>query len=173
MAKLVASFAVAGAVTWAWWRWYKVPATIETFSSTVVEAVDRDVYDGCLEDDQAQKRPRHRPKRFRRLTLTVKVVRELKARFGIIDKPMEADRMAIRRYAYDVMTQKMKDISASDVSRVAPIAAELYWAKTDTEIMASQIRHTSAVLWSNACYRRRWWGDPWSWVVQRLRALRD
>lgn len=151
---------------WIWVQRNVVPVRVERFSADALRAVDDD-------DALETLRPRYRPKRFRRVSLTVKVVQQVKARFGVINQPTEADRMAVRRYAYDVMTQKMVDISSTDVARVAPLAAELYWAKTATEIEASQIRASNVLRESNARYNTQWYRNWWLMVLSWLRPAED
>lgn len=122
------------------------------------------------EDEVAEARSvRHKPKRWRRMTLVVKVVRKIKMRFAIIERPTEADRMAVRRYAYDILTKHMKDIHDADVVRVAPLAAEYYWAKTESEIEAAKLANSGAVKFSNFQYARARYPNPLALMMHWLR----
>lgn len=136
----------------------KVAATTEHDMQVALRHVEVD------DDDESPLKgsgsARYRSKRFRRVKLVSKVVRELKIKFQVIDKPEHVDRIAISRYAHDVM-QSMKDISRADIMRVAPLAAELYWAKTHAEILASQVKNSNVVKLSNAKFKRRYFGSIW------------
>lgn len=151
---VIGSCVLAGALLWR----HSLPQRVHAESADVIALIDQDDKD---EEVIAEVRARHHPKRFRRISLTVKVVRKIKERFAIILNPTEADRMAVRRYAYDVLTKHMEDISDVDIARVAPIAAAYYWAKSDSEIEAAQIAKSASVLRSNRLFERYWLTTPW------------
>lgn len=98
-------------------------------------------------------------KRWRRVTLVVKVVNELKIRFQVIRNPQPVDYVAVQRYAYDVMQNDMKDISRADMVRVAPLAAAMYWAKMDSEIEAEQMMQSHGMHNTNELHNRSYIGN--------------
>lgn len=128
------------------------------FKHIVPSDIEENVQE-CLKqlDRPLKKRPttRFRAKRFRRHTLVVKTCREIKSRFQVIDNPKDVDRIAVERYAYDVM-DRMPDVSAVDKMRVAPLAAALYWTKTKTEVEARMWLASKTAWDSNVKYNRRY-----------------
>lgn len=159
---VIGSCVLAGALLWR----HSLPQRVNNESADVIALLDQDDEDSEV---VAEVRVRHSPKRFRRISLTVKVVRKIKERFAVINNPTEADRMAVRRYAYDILTKHMVDISDVDVARVAPIAAAYYWAKSDSEIEAMQIAKSASLVRSNRLYERYWFSTPWDALNAWLR----
>lgn len=159
---VVAAFA-AGALGYKYYKYSQVPEWVEEDVADAIDAVDND-------DDEEERSPRFRPKRFRREKLITKVVRKIKMRFQVIEKPEAADRAAVQRYAYDVLDE-MVDISDADKVRVAPLAAALYWVKTDTEIVANTIRYTAESRYREHEYARWRHGGIWGLLYGRNPAV--
>lgn len=150
---------VMGVGAYVYQRRNLVPEPVEEAAQLAMQAAE------CDEEEQRQGPIGHSPRRWRRITLVGKVVRALKIRFQVIANPQEVDRIAVRRYAYDYM-ESLTDISDADKLRVAPIAAALYWAKSDSEIIAAMVGGSNVVSGSNARYTRGYYGS----IMQRVQS---
>lgn len=156
IASIAATTGIVCAVAYLVCKTRMVHTSVEEQVESCLHEIDaEEMQDGTEYDVPSQKRR----KRFRRQTLIAKVTRKLKERFQIIEKPMDVDRIAVRKYAVDVM-KEMVDISDVDIARVAPIAAELFWAYTATELVAAQVRSSAAVLNTRAQYNRGYFANP-------------
>lgn len=141
-----------GVCTWAYYRRNLVPSQVEQDVQEILKLVS------VGDDSKTTKRPtRFNRKRWRRVTLTAKVVRALKLKFQYIENPKPVDKIAVRRYAVDCMLE-MKDITHADIERVWPVASELYWARTQSEIYAAQVARSATKYNSIAEANRSYFG---------------
>lgn len=111
--------------------------------------------DVLKQDPDFEKVCHHRTNRTRRITTTARAVLAAKAQFGMIDAPSSADRMMVSKWIRDWL--KKKGVHAYDACRIAPIAAELFWAPTRAEIYAKQIAKSAAVGVRTVAHGRTFW----------------
>nr|UBJ26077.1 hypothetical protein 1 [Riboviria sp.] len=88
---------------------------------------------------------------LRRVPLAARLANEAKERFGPLDCPTEADRIAVRRFIKD-SADRIEDLRKQDKAKVIPLAYAAFWMKTEDEILGREIECSVTAAQSRARY---------------------
>jgi len=133
-------------------RWYRrrVTASVRIHTRHVIN--DIDVHNNAVEDLAGAKHP---SRMVRVRLIAAAASRDCRARFLFMSRT-EANMLVAHKWLHDYISA-LKDMRKADVPLIVPVALELCFVPSASELVANQIRFTDEVQHRLKLYNQTWW----------------